>query len=424
MFRCFTLWLFLATSPALAETSPADLPSLTLPQAAQKTLERNPRLRSARFSRDAAAARVDEAAQKPQWSVGLDVEDVLGTGALSGFDASQTTLRLSRIFEPSGIRSGRVSVATAAGSRLDNALESERLDLMALLAERFLDAAHRQELRALADEAVEVRRRAAELAGVRVRAGAAPEVDRLRSEIRVADARLSLEDAEHELKSARSTLAATWGDDTADFGRVDASLCELASLPRFETLADEIERNPDLVRFATERRLREAEVRLADARRSPEWSWYAGVRHLEAIGDQGFVFGVTVPLGQSSRAEPTIRRADALQRRTGFEEQEARTSIRATLFALYQETLHTITEVETIEREILPRAEAILKAVEDGYALGRFSHIELVNAQSELLAARFARLGACTDHHRFLIDIERLTGGGAVWLAPDNGESP
>jgi len=77
--------------------------------------------------------------------------------------------------------------------------------------------------------------------------------------------------------------------------------------------------------------------------------------------------------------------------------------------------------VYLFDKEILPRADTILNDIEDGYRVGRFSHLELVNAQVELLAARAARLDACNNHHLYLIDIERLTGGGSIWLAPVTG---
>lgn len=424
MSRLFIPWLVLATTVAWPQEVASDSPPLTLLQAAELTLERNPRLRSASFGREAAAADLNQAALKPQWSVDLQVEDFAGTGAVSGFDASETTLRLSRIFESSDIRTGRISVASAQESQIENVLDIERLDLMTLLARRFLAVVHQQYLFDLAEQSVDVWEHATQLAETRERAGAAPAVERLRTEIRVANARLQLEDAEHALQAARVLLAATWGDSTPKFGTADAMLCSLAELAPFETVATNLGRNPDLLRFASERRLQEAQAQLATARQRPGWTLSAGVRRFELLDDQALVFGVSVPLGSSSRAAPALRRANALRQRSEFEEQDARLDIHATLYELYRELLHTRTEVDFFDKEILPRATTILNDIEDGYRLGRFSHLELVNAQAELLAARTARLDACNNHHLYLIDIERLTGGGSKWLAPITGVTP
>ena len=187
----------------------------------------------------------------------------------------------------------------------------------------------------MAEYSVGVWEHATELARTRERAGAAPAVERLRTEIRVAKARLKLEDAEHELQAARVLLAATWGDSTPKFGTAAAMLCNLAELAPFEIVATRINRNPDLLRFASERRVQEAQAQLATARRRPGWTLSAGVRRLELLDDQALVFGVSVPLGSPSRAAPALRRANALSQKSEFEEQDARLNFRATLYELY-----------------------------------------------------------------------------------------
>ena len=424
MSRFFILWLAIATSQSFAQDDSTHSPHLTLPQAAALVLERSPQLRSAQFGRDAVETQLAAASMKPQWSVVLDVEDFLGTDSLSGFDGSQSTLRLSRIFEAGDARASRIAIASAVGSRTDNDVEAEKLDTLALLAQRFVNVVHQQETVRLTAQAVEVWEAARALAAERERAGAAPAVDRLRTEMRLATAQLAAENAGHELKSARMLLAATWGNLTPEFGRARGSLCDLSELPPYETLAARIAENPDLLRFATEQRVRSAEARLARARQRPDWTLSAGVRHLAAIDEQAVVFSVSVPLGARSRATPGLRRADALAEQSVLQEKAFDLAARATLFDLYQEALHTINEVRAFDTEILPRARAITSDIEDGYSVGRFSHTALMNAQAELLAAAAARLDACADHHKLLIDIERLTGGDSTWLNTDGEGSP
>ena len=424
MSRLFILWMVLSIPVAWSQEVPSDAPSLTLLQAAEFTLERNPRLRSASFGREAAVAELDQAALEPQWSVSLQIEDFAGTGVVSGFGAAETTLRLSRIFQRSDVRSGRMAIASAHEAQLESGLEIERLDLMTLLARRFTAVVDRQELLQLAEESVDVWQRATELVEARERAGAAPAVERLRTEIRLANAGLRVEDAEHELRAARLSLATTWGDRTPTFGRARAKLCDLSELKPFSSVAADLGRNPDLLRFASEQRLNEARAQMAIARQRPGWTLSAGVRRYELLDDHSLVFGVSVPLGSSSRAAPALRSANALRQRSEFQEQAARLDVHATLYALYQELAHTRHQVQLFDTEILPRANTILEEIKAGYSFGRFSHLELVTAQAELLAARNARLAACSDHQLRLIDIERLTGGGSVWLADHPGVSP
>lgn len=422
--RYLILWLIVATSQSYAQDDSNDVLQLTLPQAAALVIDRNPHLQSAQFGRNAAEAQLSAASMKPQWSVALDVEDFLGTGPLSGFDGSQSTLRLSRIFQSEESRTGRIAVASALGGQADNLFEAERLDALTLLAKRFVDVVYQQESLRLSEQSVKVWEAARELALTRERAGAAPAVDRLRTEIRVANANLEVENAEHELKAARMLLAATWGSSTLDFGRAGGSLCSPSDLPPFEELAARIAQNPDLLRFATEQRLQAAEAQLASARQRPDWSLSAGVRHNALIDEQSLVFSVSVPLGSKSRAEPSRRRANALASQSALQGEALEMEVQARLHDIYQEVLHTVNEVEVFDNEILPRARAIRNEIEEGYSVGRFSHTALLSAESELLAAAAARIHACADHHRLLIDIERLTGGDSTWLTTDSEGSP
>jgi len=393
----FILCIAVAISPAWSEETPADVSPLTLPEAARLTLAQNPRLRSAPFGREAAAALLDTAALKPQWSVELQVEDFAGTGG-SGVGTSETTLRLSRIFQPSANRVGRLSVASAAQGQQENALEIERLDLMTTLLRRFGSVVYQQQLLQFTQESVQVWQRAIELVQARERAGAAPIVERLRTEIRIANARLGVTSAEQELRSARLSLAKTWGEAAPTFGRVNAELCQFAELATFEAVAANLDSNPDLRRFASEQRFYEATAQLANARRRPDWRLSLGIRHIEQIDEQTLVFGVSVPLGAKARAAPKVRRSNALRQQSQYQEQAQRLDLQAALFELYQRLVQTESLAELFATEILPRAKTIREEVAQGYRVGRFTHLELMSAQAEFLTARATRLAACNDY--------------------------
>ncbi len=424
MSRLVLLGMVFALPVSSAEVAPVVPAPLSLSRAAELVLQQNPRLLSAPFGREAAMAQREEAGLKPAYAVGLEIENFAGTGELSGFDAAETTLSLSRIFEPSDLRSGRMSVAGAQSDQLENELDAQRLDLMTSLARRFLAVVYLQETMQFAQSSVAMWQESADMAEVRERAGIAPEADRLRAELRLVNARLQVEDASHELQGARTSLAATWGDTTASYGQAIGELCGVQELAAFEEVAASLQRNPDMLRFATEQRLYEASAQLAEARKQPPWTLSAGVRRLEQFDDHAFVLGVTVPLGSPSRASIAQRSASALRQRSELEERAEQLEIRAALNDLYQALLFLRTEIETFDREILPRAAAIVAQIDDGYRVGRFNHLELINARSELIAAQTARLTSCSNYQLGLINIERLTGGGSVWLAGGSGVAP
>ena len=69
-----------------------------------------------------------------------------------------------------------------------------------------------------------------------------------------------------------------WGGPEPQFTQASADLFTLRNVESFASLMSRIERNPDLLRFASEARLRDAELRLAQANARPNLALSIGVR--------------------------------------------------------------------------------------------------------------------------------------------------
>ena len=90
------------------------LPStLTLEQALEEAEARSPAIIAARSAVEAAAARVRQAGYRANPELSLEVENFAGSGELSGFRGTETTLAINQRLDISGRRSARVSVAEA-----------------------------------------------------------------------------------------------------------------------------------------------------------------------------------------------------------------------------------------------------------------------------------------------------------------------
>jgi cobalt-zinc-cadmium efflux system outer membrane protein len=80
------------------------------------------------------------------------------------------------------------------------------------------------------------------------------------------------------------------------------------------------------------------------------------------------------------------------------------------LFEVYQEMLHAYTAVQALREKIIPEAKHALRDYEKGYAAGRYSFLELTDAQQTLLDARLEIVMASANYHRYRVEIDRLTG--------------
>src|SRR5690606_6021620 len=153
----------------------------------------------------------------------------------------------------------------------------------------------------------------------------------------------------------RQYLAALWNERSPDF---TIPIDELLLLPPVEpmgSLAAALQRSPELAGFATERRVREARLRLARSAATPDLRWQVGLRRLEASNDFAVVAGVSVPLGARNRADPQIRAATVELAGLDVDFEAAEASLYATLVQAHGRYSAARREVLELQSEVLPR---------------------------------------------------------------------
>jgi cobalt-zinc-cadmium efflux system outer membrane protein len=384
-------------------------PPLTLAEALARSAAQHPELAVFALETAAQQGRVRQAGARPAPEVGLLVENVFGSGARSGFDSAETTLSIGYALER-GARARRLEAANAAASLLDANLQIRRYDIAAETARRYLDVLAGQSEHGQATFAVDIGERSLSAVQARVRAAKVPPAEEARARAQLARLGLAREHAEHLLLTARQRLAAMWGATDPDFQDVAGNLLTLPPLASFPELRQQLGQNPELARFVTERRLREAELRVARVRARQPWQVSAGLRRFEDFDDNALILGITVPLASRSLGRGAIDEARANADAVDARSAAARVQRDAELFALYQELRHAYTEVEALRGAVIPSMQTAADQSRYAYERGRYAYTEWASAQRELLDAQRALFEAAADAHRLRIEIERLTG--------------
>jgi cobalt-zinc-cadmium efflux system outer membrane protein len=386
--------------------------SLTLDRAIVYVLERSPLLKSADYQAQAAAARIRAARLTPAFRTTLEFENFGGSGTASGSDRLETTLSLSKVLELGDKADLRGDVAQGEAMLLRNQQDAERLDLLAETTRRFLQVIVDQERLDIAQESLALAQHTHDEVELRVKAGKLPDVDLRRMKIALARQELKLDHARHALKTSRVKLSTLWGTAQAGFTRAEADLFEIEQAIPFETLVQLLERNPDLVQFATEKRLADTRVQLARSRNRADIRSAGGLRHYNFSDDTGLVMSLNIPLGNRSRAAPRIEEAERGSLRNPHDLEQRRLELQASLYETHQELVHAIDSMLTLREDIIPLAESSLRDYEKGFLAGRYSLLELNLAQRTLLDSRLEYVMAAADYHRYRIEIDRLTGAG------------
>jgi cobalt-zinc-cadmium efflux system outer membrane protein len=410
-----------APAKTVAQESTRDV--IDLAQALSRAAAGNPDLAAFAPARRAAEGRRLQAGLYPNPDVGAEFEDFGGSGVERGVQALQTTLSLSQLI-PLGdkLAKGR-AVAQAGIEGVDADYAVAQLDVLAETARRYIDAAEAQARVDLADRSTQLAQQTLVTVRRAVTAGATSSAEINRASVALTRVQLDAERARSDLDAARIALAAMWGDTAPDFARVGADLATLPTLISFDEFAAALARSPQIARFDATSRLREAELRLAQAQTVPDLTVSAGLRRLEhgATGtdpDYGLVASLSLPLKLFDRNQGEVAAAHARIDQVDAERKAAMLRTRTVLYGLYHADRQVRARASRLSDSAVPQADEALKLIERGYRFGRFSLLDLLDAQRQAIGLRADVIAAQADAHRLDVELERLSAQPVVAPLP------
>jgi cobalt-zinc-cadmium efflux system outer membrane protein len=395
-----------------AEPPPKTVPAGDLPlrQALALALLHNPELATFSWEILAREAEALQAGLLPNPELGVEIENFAGSGEFSGTEAAETTVTLSQLLELGGKRAKRRSAAALEADLGGWDFEASRLDVLTATTKAFVSVLVAQERLAQAGEFNGLAERFFRTVSERVEAGKVSPVERTRARIPLAAARIALEQARLALEAARKELAALWGEDQATFGRAVGSLEPVGTVPPWGQLAGLLKRNPDVARWETEGRQREARLALERANAIPDLTLFVGGRNIQETDDNALVAGLSIPLPLFDRNQGGIAAARAARGKARQAARGAASEAFARLAASYRDLSGATLEARTLKDQILPAAEQAFESSNLGYQAGKFGFLEVLDAQRTLFDLRGQYVGALAAYHQAKAEVERLIG--------------
>jgi outer membrane protein, heavy metal efflux system len=320
------------------------------------------------------------------------------------------------VIELGGKRSARAEAAATARDITKSEYELKRVEVLGAVTQRFIQVVADQHALDLALTNRQLTADSLRVVQERVQAGKGSALEERKAQLALARGEVSVEGAKHELNASRKKLAASWRNMQPVFEKAEADLFARKPVQPFEELVN-LSSSPEISRWVSEKKLREAEIKLTDARRVPNVTVGGGIRRLEGPGEQAFVLGFSMPLQLFDKNQGGAAEARALLGRTEAEQRAAEVRLGAVLLGLYEEMVHDVHLMEGLQKEILPKAEDALAISREGYAQGRFSYLEVLDAQRTIFDVKQEYIRTATSYHQFLVEIERLIG-----QAFDDGE--
>ena len=397
-------------SAPLEGTSEEPTGEITLRQALAQALMKNPELRAFSWEVRAREATALQAGLLNNPTIGADLQDLGVSASPESVPQPQATLMLSQIIELGGKRAKRREAASFSRDLAGWDYETKRIDLFTQVSQSFTDLLRAQQQRALIEETVRLAEETARVVSERVRAGKVSPIEEIRTNVILASVGIERDRAGKELEATRKRLVATWGSTMPRFDKAEGTLGAISPIPSFVQLAERLSQSPELARWATEIAQRRAAIDLERSQAIPSLTLMGGFRRYETTQANAFIIGLSIPLPIFNRNQGGIQEARDRLSKGEEERRAAEARVTAALSEAYRALSTAYIEATSLEEKVLPGAAQAFEAVHEGYRLGKFGLLDVLDAQRTLFSSRAQYLRTLTDYHQAVVEVERLIG--------------
>lgn len=404
-----------ASSPAPGNPVPAG--GLTLDQALATALARHPLIDAARLEVDAYSGAVRQASAWRNPDLSLEQEDV-------GRDTRTTTVQLSQTFELGGKRAARRGLAERDRDLSVTDLNLRLVDIRATVIQAWFDLLIAQERIAVTEQSLAIAADGTAAATRRVAAGKVSPTEATRARVEESVARIELRQAVADRAAATQMLAVAMAVPPETITGIDGRAEALPQLPDPGLLEQRIARSPMLVRAGQQTERARAVYEIERSRAVPDLTLAVGNARAGDIDRNQLVLGLSFPLPVFDRNEGA--RTEALRRleASRHEAQARQQRLRAEVLRNREQVIAGVNEARTLQEDVLPGARSAWEAASRGFDLGKFSFLEVLDAQRTWLLARGRYLDLLARVHRDAAELDRQLGLSANEARAAAGQQP
>ncbi|MDH4202785.1 MAG: TolC family protein [Phycisphaerae bacterium] len=383
---------------------------LTLGDVLALTLVHNPELNIFSLETRAAQARELQAGLWPNPEIGVEVENVGGTGELSGFDGAETTLQLSQLIELGDKSQKRKNVASFEKELANLDYQNKRLDVFSDAAKAFISVLKAQEKLQLSSELLKLSDESFQIVEKKVTAGKDSPVEKNRAAVALANTKMSYHEDRQNLDYARKQLASFWGQNEPLFERAAGDMENIGPLLTLENLTGRLKLNPEYTRWESEIKKNRAILDLEKSRAIGDITIGAGLRRFNESDDNAFVFGVSIPLPLSDRNQGAKQEAVYNLAKSREEKKAAWLKLQNEFNQTYREYANSFHQATSLKNEVLPAAIDMFNAATKGYEQGKIDYLNVLDAQRTLFSTKGEYVNALAECHIRKTELERLIG--------------
>lgn len=389
-----------AGSASVIAATPAPI---SLQAALALATEHNPSLRAAAQAVAASEGSVIQSRARPNPELAYSQEDTRR-------ETRSMTLQWNQPIEIGGKRAARMQAAEHGRELVQAELDAARAGLRADVRAAFAKVLAGQQRVQLHEKTLEIASNARDAAAKRVLAGKIAPLEETKARVAESSAQLALAQAQSGLRVARQQLAVLWGAQPASMGRAVGELGDLPALPDRPAMLEKLEHSPQMLRAQQAVLQAKSVAELERAKRLPDPTVSLGMKRAQEVGRNQLVVGISVPLPILDSNRGNQLQALRLADKAEDELLATRQQLNAQLHQQLELLQTSRAQAQQLAQQVLPAAESAYEVSAKGFALGKFSYLEVLDAQRTLADARSLYLEQLVATHQAAADITRQLG--------------
>lgn len=401
-----TKFLLLAVlSTALSGQLAYAAENITLDEATALALRANPDIAVVLRGREIESAQVLQAASRPNPTLSGQVEDLRSQNRIA-------TIAISQQLETAGKRDKRMAVADANLAIADAEIGIAQAETSAKAYAVFYQVLAAQQAQTLAQELLQIATQSKETTSKRVLAGKVSPVEETKAKVAEAGLKIDLANANQQLATAKQRLASLWakGNSQTDYIAV-GELEKLSSIPTLSDLMAQLPDSPRLKKASLAIMQKQTLSAIEQSKKTPDVTVSLGARRNEELGGiTQAVIGLSIPIPVFDNNQGNLQGARAREFQSIDEKAALQNQLQTELAGAYARRQLQVEAGSMYQQDILQGAQSAYEAARKGFEFGKFSFLEVLDAQRTLFQAKTQFIQTLALARQAEADIQSILG--------------
>ena len=382
--------------------------SISLAQATALALQANPTIAVAMRGREAESAQAIQAAARPNPILSGQVADLRSQNRIA-------TIAISQQLETAGKRDKRMAAADAALSMADADIRITQAEISAKTYAAFYQVLAAQQAQILATELLQIATTSKEATAKRVLAGKVSPVEETKAKVAEAGLKIELASANQQLATAKQRLASLWANglqpnNHAGYVAV-GDLDKLNNIPTLEDLMSQVADSPRLKKASLAITQKQALSAIEQSKQTPDVTLSLGAQRNEELGGiTQAIIGLSIPIPLFDKNQGNLQSAKAREYQSIDEKSVLENQLKTDIADAYSRRQLQVEASNMYKNDILPGAQSAYDAARKGFEFGKFSFLEVLDAQRTLFQAKSQHLQTLALASLAEADMQNILG--------------